>query len=88
MQQPTGFGDTGSSSIRMSGARGNAMGSSYGWDVPQGQTPSRSSPPSRNLEPRSNVQTASSSKLGVGTSVVYKQMGKAETEFLAVIVDM
>ena len=53
-----------------------------------GQTPSRLSPPSRNLEPRSNVQTASSSKLGVGTSVVYKQMGKAETEFLAVIVDM
>eukprot|EP00918_Siedleckia_nematoides_P069791 GHVU01152178.1.p1 GENE.GHVU01152178.1~~GHVU01152178.1.p1 ORF type:complete len:325 (+),score=49.67 GHVU01152178.1:56-1030(+) len=88
MQQPTGFGDTGSSSIRMSGARGNAMGSSYGWDVPQGQTPSRSSPPSRNLEPRSNVQTASSSKLGVGTSVVYKQMGKAGTESLAVIVDI
>ena len=88
MQQPTGFGDNGSSSIRMSGARGNAMGSSYRWDAPMGQTPSRLSPPSRNLEPRSNVQTASSSKLGVGTSVVYKQMGKAGTESLAVIVDM
>ena len=27
-------------------------------------------------------------KFGVGTSVVYKQMGKAGTESLAVIVDM
>ena len=86
-QQATGFGDTGSSSIRLSGARGNAMGSSYGWDSPQAQTPSRSSP-NRNLDPRSGVQTASSSKLGVGSSVVYKQMGKAGTESMAVIVDI
>jgi len=83
-----GFGDTGSSSIRLhaKSGGGNSMGSGFGWDQPE--SVAHSAPPIRSQESRAGVQTSSSMSLVVGAQVSYRQMGKAGTETLAVIVDI
>lgn len=73
-----GFGDTGSSSIRLHAPSGgaNSMGTSFGWDEPQLARPALA------------AVASSSSTLAVGTRVIYTQMGKAHTELDAEIVEI
>jgi len=76
----SGFGDSGSSCVRLHAPAGgrNAMGTGFSW----GEEP---------VSPRSArgkaqlPQTAVSQSLGVGSQVVYKQIGKAGIEVPACV---
>ena len=90
-----GFGDTGGSSIRLraSPGGGNAMGSGFSWsDEPAPKDRRRSA--DTYVEYMSEQkgsglpQTARSMELQVGSQVIYKQMGKAGIESVAVIVEV
>ncbi len=88
----SGFGDSGSSCVRLHAPAGgrNAMGTGFSW----GEDPvsSRSAPGkdayAEHMRNNSQVQlpqTAVSQSLGVGSQVVYKQIGKAGIEVPACV---
>jgi hypothetical protein len=89
-----GFGDTGSSSVRLHAPAGgaNAMGSSFGWGE-ENMAPATPSRPkdayAEHMLAQAGAgvsQSASSQQFAVGSQVIYTQIGKAKLESLAVIV--
>lgn len=91
-----GFGDTGGSSIRLHASPGgsNAMGSGFSWsDEPVGPKERRRSADAyaeymTEQKGMGLPQTARSMELQVGSQVIYKQIGKAGIESVAVIVEI